>query len=77
MPYRIPDSSSASADSLPGGTASWDDLVLGVLLLLVAGPRVVMAFSTGERFSAEPSLAAVGCVLGLFLLVTAAVRRRQ
>ena len=77
MPYRIPDAAAERAARDPRRTASWDDVVLGSLLLLVAGPRVVMALGAHERFSAEPTLAAIGSLLGLLLLVAAALRGRR
>ncbi|MEO8701144.1 MAG: hypothetical protein ABI867_13930 [Kofleriaceae bacterium] len=59
---------------MPG--ARWDDLVLGMLLIVLGGFRVVLALSENEKFGAEATLAAVTTGLG-FLVLVSAWRRRQ
>lgn len=72
MPYRIPDPVSVTARA----SAHWDDLVLGALIFLLSLPRVILALSMGERFTAEPSLALIGVVIGLVLVGSSLARRR-
>lgn len=49
--------------------ARWDDRVLGLLMAVLGGLRVVLAIADGERWGAEVSLAAIMTVLGGLLLV--------
>lgn len=69
-PYRRAPTQSRPpvADELKTG-ARWDDLVLGALMLTLAGPRVVFALIDHETFGAETTVAAVALALGLLLLV--------
>ena len=73
-PYRRPHTKpEAVTDELKAG-ARWDDRILAIVLLLLAGPRVVIAFATHEKFGAEATVAAIAACLGVLLLL--AGRRR-
>jgi hypothetical protein len=45
----------------------WDDLVLGVLLFVIGGGRVILALATGETFGAQATLALIALVLGFLV----------
>lgn len=68
-PYRRAPTEPPVADDLTRA-ARWDDLVLGVLLLVLAAPRIVFALATRETFGAETTIAAIAVALGLLLLLT-------
>jgi hypothetical protein len=57
--------------------ARWDDIVLAVLMLVLAAPRVVLALAHHEAFGAETTVAAIFTALGLLLLATANRVRRD
>ena len=72
-PYRRAPTEVPVADELTRG-ARWDDYVLGGLMVVLAGPRVVLALVDHETFGAETTIAAVVMALGLLLLLTRARR---
>ncbi|MGN6108094.1 MAG: hypothetical protein ACTHU0_23505 [Kofleriaceae bacterium] len=72
-PYRRP--ALPDDDREEAKAERWDDRLLGSLLLLVGGFRVVLALATGEPFGAEASIAAVATALG-FLIIASTIGRR-
>ena len=68
-PYRRAPTEVTVADELGTG-ARWDDYVLGGLMLVLGGPRIVFALLERETFGAEATIAAVAVALGLLLLFT-------
>lgn len=64
-PYRSPPELNAPEIKI----AHDDDAVLGVMLIVLGGFRVVAAFAHGEIWRAEPTIALlmILCGLGLFL----------
>jgi hypothetical protein len=54
----------------------WDDRVLGVLMMVLGGLRVVIAIDDDERWGAEASIAAIMTVLG-FALALYPIRWRK
>ena len=54
----------------------WDDYVLGTMLIVLSGWRVVLALVENERFTTEPTIAAVMTGLGFLILLSALTRRR-
>ena len=56
--------------------ARWDDRILGLVMLVLAAPRVVLAFATHECFGAEATIASVAVALGLLLLLLTPSRSR-
>lgn len=52
--------------------ARWDDRILAVLMLGLAGPRIVLALVDHEVFGAEATIAAIVAGLGLLLLLASA-----
>ena len=55
--------------------ARWDDLVLGLLLLVLGGLRVVLAVADHERFGVEATLATIVTGLGVLILLSTVTRR--
>ena len=45
-----------------------DDLVLGILLIVLGGIRVVIAFAQKETFGAEATIALITVCLGILLV---------
>lgn len=66
-PYRRAPTEAPVTDDLTR-EARWDDLVLGGLLIVLAGPRVVYAFLDRETFGAETTIAVIALALGLLVL---------
>lgn len=56
--------------------ARWDDRILAILMLGLAGPRVILALVDHETFGAESTIAAIVASLGLLLLLSSTRRRR-
>ena len=74
-PYRRAPSHERAETEMTSA-ARWDDRILGLVMLVLAAPRVVIAFATHERFGAEASVAAVAAALGLLLLLIKPTRSR-
>jgi hypothetical protein len=55
--------------------ARWDDRILALVMLVLGGPRVILAFAEHETFGAEATIAAIVAGLGLLLLLTTGRRR--
>lgn len=60
----------------PKPAARWDDRILAVLMLGLAGPRIVLALIDHEVFGAEATIATIVAGLGLLLLLASARTRR-
>jgi hypothetical protein len=69
-PYRTADRRAGEAGRRHNSSRS-DDRILGALLALLGGGRVVVAFATGEDLGAEATIAAILLVLGFAMLVFA------
>lgn len=71
-PYRTAPASDARDEAAPS-----EEWILGGLLAVVGGARVVVALATGEELAADVTIAAIALFLGVVLLARLALARAR
>ena len=71
-PYRTAPVPEARDEAAPA-----EEWILGGLLAVIAGARVVVAFATREELGADVTIAGILCVLGVVLLARLALTRAR
>ena len=71
-PYRSAPAGQAHEDAAPA-----EEWILGGLLVVIAGARVIVALAAGEDVGADVTLATILAALGVGLLVRLAISRAR